>query len=80
MKDGDEAYPLGEATCVQETALAILVVLRDMDNARRWIPKSVLHDESEVRHRDDDGALAVKQWWADTLAVKRRWADRQEWT
>lgn len=45
--------------CFNETARAILVRLRDGEEA--WIPKSTIHDDSEVYKDDDEGTLIVSR-------------------
>lgn len=57
---------LGQARAVGETPKALAVQLADGEE--RWIPKSQLHDDSEVFSCDDDeseGELVVKRWWAE---------------
>lgn len=60
---GDEPYAMGESKAVRETDKAVLCVLAD--ETQRWIPKSVVHDDSEVWKKGDDGKLVVKRWWAE---------------
>lgn len=63
---GDEAYTFGEAECVAETDKAIGVLRDDAgDTEPFWIPKSVIHDDSEVWKKGDEGELVVKYWWAE---------------
>lgn len=64
---GCEPARLGDCVVVTETIDAILVRLAD--GHHRWVPKSVVHDESEVwSHHDEDargpGTLIVHEWWA----------------
>lgn len=66
--EGEAAYPLGEATATADTGKAILVVLHDMDDRERWIPRAVIHSDSKVREQGDEGELVVKTWWADKQA------------
>lgn len=49
--------------CSRETEKAILVVLPDHDEM--WIPKSQVHDDSEVYQENDNGTLIVSRWFAD---------------
>lgn len=46
----------------QETAKAILVVI---DGKKYWVPKSQIHDNSEVYKADTSGTLIVSSWWAE---------------
>jgi hypothetical protein len=34
------------------------------DYDEQWIPKSQIHEDSEVTSKDDSGTLAVKWWFA----------------
>lgn len=51
----------GEA--VRETEKAVLVQLETGDE--KWIPKSVIHDDSEVWKAGQAGRLVVLGWWAE---------------
>jgi hypothetical protein len=46
-----------------ETAKALLCVFDDA--TEKWIPKSVIHDDSEVYKWGTEGTLVVKQWFAE---------------
>lgn len=48
--------------CVRETPLALLVVI---DGVERWVPKSQVHDDSEVYVLGDVGALVLTEWFAE---------------
>lgn len=67
-QDADPAiFP--DAVCIAATDLAILVLWRLTGRTvphSQWIPKSVVHDDSEVfdAHDNARGKLVVKQWWA----------------
>jgi len=58
----DEPVELWDVYVLRETSRAILV---QIDNADVWVPKSVLHDDSEVREEGDEGILIVHYWWAE---------------
>lgn len=60
MSDG---YEVGEATCLRETEKALHVAIDGVGN--KWIPKSQIHDNSEVFAVDHQGLLVVSQWFAD---------------
>ena len=51
-----------EVTTEAETLQAILVVV---DDTRYWIPKTVLHDDSEVYRNGTEGRLVLQEWWVD---------------
>ncbi len=40
------------------------VTLHDFDRANVWVPKSVVHDDSEVQGEGDEGLLIVADWYA----------------
>lgn len=60
---------LGEARILRQSDKAIMVELVEVGE-EIWVPKSVIHDDSEV-YGDDvgpdglSGDLVVKQWWAE---------------
>ncbi len=60
---GKEPCEVDDVECIRETDDAILVQLHDGEE--KWIPKSVLHDDSEVTEKGDEGTLVVHQWFAD---------------
>lgn len=51
------------AKCVRETEKALLVELETGEE--RWVPKSVVHDDSEVYEEGGEGTLVVQEWWAE---------------
>ena len=57
---------LGEAECIRETDKAILVVL---EGEEHWVPKSAIHDDSEVFGDGMAGTLVVHPWFARKLAL-----------
>lgn len=60
----NEGHILGQARVIQETDKAILVRLEDEQEV--WIPKSVIHDNSEVySEKSGEGMLVVAEWWAE---------------
>jgi hypothetical protein len=69
---GKEGVTIGDGECVRATERAVLVELhgpRDVFGGHSvrqvWIPKSVLHDDSEVFEDGGTGAVIVHRWWAD---------------
>ncbi len=50
-----------DAKCIRETPKAILVVIEDDEV---WVPKSVVHDDSEVYEEGHEGTLVLHEWWA----------------
>ena len=60
--DEDETHAMGEGRCTRETEKAILVRIDDKET---WVPKSVVHDDSDVWKTGDEGTIIVKRWWAE---------------
>lgn len=69
MTDG---YDVPDCRCLRETDQALLVAVPE-DHADRtneiWVPKSQLHDDSEVYEAGQIGTLVVTQW----LARQKGW-------
>lgn len=60
----NEGTIIGDAKVIRETDKAILVILED--DREVWIPKSVIHDNSEVwSEQNGSGMLVVAAWWAE---------------
>jgi hypothetical protein len=62
-----EPEVIADVHCVSETDLAIFVTIpRGRVPQYVWIPKSVVHDDSEVYDAKDNarGKLVIKHWWA----------------
>lgn len=55
-----ESFPGSRA--VRETRDAVCVFFAGRE---RWVPKSVIHDDSEVWKAGQSGKLVVLHWWAD---------------
>jgi hypothetical protein len=60
---GNEPHDMGEVKVTAATEKALLCV--PAQGGQFWIPKSVVHDDSEVWKKDDEGKLVVKYWWAE---------------
>lgn len=52
-----------DVECVKDTGAALLCII---DGKEKWIPKSVVSDDSEVYDADkhSDGTLIVHEWFA----------------
>ena len=66
----NEKHEMGKARLVRETEKAILVKLED--GTEKWIPKSQVHEDSEVFGRYKtmagggvEGKLVVTKYWAE---------------
>lgn len=66
--DDDDKEPvyIRNCRCIHETAMAVLVAVdRGKGDEKFWVPKSVLHDDSEVCTAGDIGTLVVAGWFAE---------------
>lgn len=61
-----ESIEFVDVHCIEETLLALQVVI---DEKCRWIPKSLVDDNSEVWKKGDKGTLVVPEWFC----VKEGW-------
>jgi len=66
---GNEPFRLGRAHVIRETDKAVRVSLDRtslLGEVDFWLPRSVLHDDSEVYGGNEgaSGALVVKHWFA----------------
>lgn len=52
-----------DVKCIGETDRALQIL--DDEGESFWIPKSVVHEDSEVFEEDDVGTLVVKKWFAE---------------
>lgn len=67
-RGGKEPCSMGHGRCIRETDRAILVDFGDEDDdggEEVWIPKSVVHDDSEVYEDGGTGEVIVETWWAE---------------
>ena len=65
-----DKHEFENAKCIRETDAALLIEVAELGD-QLWIPKSAVHDDSEVYQKDDDGKLIVLAWWAR----KQDWYD-----
>jgi len=66
MGRNEEGVSLGEAKAKRFTDKAMLVVLLDKDDEEVWVPRSQIHDDSEVYDADNrEGRLVVSKWFAE---------------
>lgn len=50
---------------IAETDAAVLVACSDFDGGQLWVPKSQIHDDSDVYAKDTDGDLVITDWFAN---------------
>lgn len=66
MNDRERDRPTVEfkgCRAIKATKKAVLVEIPRRDD--RWIPKSCIHDNSEVFRENTSGTLVVFEWWAE---------------
>ena len=61
-----DEHDIASVVCRSETAKALLCVV---DGKSVWIPKSVISEDSEVYQAGDEGALIIKQWFAEKEGI-----------
>ncbi len=62
--DSPEGCDFQVEKTLQESDKAIQVVLLDTGDVK-WVPKSVIHDDSEVFKVGDSGKLVILRWFAE---------------
>jgi hypothetical protein len=61
---------LGYSQLVHDSGKALLIAVDQLDE-EVWVPKSVIHADSQVFDQDNsEGDLVVQSWWAE----KNGWA------
>lgn len=64
MPLADDSVRFESAEAIQETDMALLCRIEGEDPI--WIPKSVIHDDSEVYSmKSNTGCLVLLKWWAE---------------
>ena len=58
----EQTVELDDATVEAETDLALLC---NINEKTRWIPKSVVHEDSEVSSEGDTGTIVIMRWFAE---------------
>ena len=58
----EQTVELEGITIEAETDLALLCII---DDKQRWIPKSVVHEDSEVSSDGDSGTIVLMRWFAE---------------
>jgi hypothetical protein len=53
---------LEDVSVEAETDLALLC---NIDDKKHWIPKSVVHEDSEVSSEGDTGTIVLQRWFAE---------------
>ena len=63
-----EATDIEGVIAIKETAHAILI--RRPTGAKHWIPKSLVHEDSEVWRDGDYGRLVVATWFVEREGIE----------
>lgn len=59
----DDTFSVNDAAVIRDSGKALLFKTDDLGEV--WVPKSVIHDDSEVWEMGQDpGTLVVQGWWA----------------
>lgn len=63
LKETDKTVAFDQVVCLKATPLAMLCLI---DGDEHWIPKSHVHDDSEVFNDSDnkEGKLVISEWIA----------------
>ena len=65
-EDDREPVTIEGASCDRESKLALLCVIPSgKRKIEKWIPKSQIHDDSEVYAPGHSGKLVITGWFAD---------------
>ena len=60
-----ESYSIEGCTIKHETEKAVLVESENLPDDEMWVPKSQIHDDSEIWKLNDTGDLLVNMWFAE---------------
>lgn len=58
-----ETETIEDVECIDETPLAIQILINE--EICYWVPKSLIHDDSEVRKRGDKGSIVLPVWFCE---------------
>ena len=61
MSDKSEPVTFEKSQAVAESTKALLCII---DDEEYWIPKSQIHEDSEVSEVGDEGDLIISEWLA----------------
>jgi hypothetical protein len=65
--DSDSTAQFNDVRATAATAKALLCVVGGEEH---WVPRSQIHDNSEVYEKGHEGKLVVTAWWADKAGLK----------
>jgi hypothetical protein len=58
----EQTVEIDDVTVEAETDFALLCSVEDK---KHWIPKSVVHEDSEVQSEGDTGTIVIIRWFAE---------------
>lgn len=58
-----------DAKCVRESGSG-RALLVDINGEEHWIPKSLIHDDSEVYKPNTEGTLVIPTWFAEKEGIE----------
>ena len=61
----NETVTFIEVSCDAETDKALHCLGEDLGEKGAWVPKSQVHDDSEIFKKGHTGTLVVTYWWAE---------------
>ena len=62
----EQTVEIEDVTVEAETDLALLCIIEEK---QRWIPKSVVHEDSEVSGEGDTGTIMIMRWFAEKAGL-----------
>lgn len=67
MRDTDPVEEIDDVKCDKDTPKAILVevTVAKGKTIKTWVPKSLIHDDSDVYKAGTEGKLVVARWFAE---------------
>lgn len=64
---GEMPVALPEGKITRETEKAVLY---EHGDEKTWVPKSVIHDDSAIWKKGEEGILKVEAWWASKNGIE----------
>jgi hypothetical protein len=58
----EEPVEFEDVVVEAETEKALLV---EIEGDKYWLPKSQIHEDSEIQEKGDTGTLKTTKWWAE---------------
>jgi hypothetical protein len=65
-EDEDSTAQFNDVQATRSTDKALLCIINGDEH---WVPKSQIHDNSEVYENGHKGKLVVTAWWADKAGL-----------